>query len=199
LYQGTTLAVPQLLEMFPCFLAAASISPSGLLLVVLSETLPGCSAWVRVETGCCHIWSARHYGPQVDVAFNGTLAPCERCNKHPLACFPEWDALITPLRHPLPGRQPKLYVALEISNIVDINKNHSVLFKNSLSSCFSLSGYRHKSDRVHPAVQLASVRLTVWNPFMHSSQVLRERSQSLQDSAFACALDSLSIDRELSW
>jgi hypothetical protein len=27
LYQGTTLAVPQLLEIFPCFLAAASISP----------------------------------------------------------------------------------------------------------------------------------------------------------------------------
>jgi hypothetical protein len=58
-------------------------------------------------------------------------------------------------------------------NIVDINKTHSVLFKNSLSSCFSLSGYRPKSDRVHPAVQLASVRLTVWNPLMHSSQILR--------------------------
>ena|SRR5271170_6220595 len=58
-------------------------------------------------------------------------------------------------------------------NIVDINKVHSVLFKNSLSSCFSLSGYMLKSERLHPAVQLASVTITVWNSLMHSSQILR--------------------------
>jgi hypothetical protein len=199
LYQGTTLAVPQLLEIFPCMLAAVSISPQRAFR--RSEHFAAASIGPSGPLGlaagrvlCYHIWFARHYRSQVDVEFNATLAQCERCNKHLSACFPEWDALITPLRHPSPQKAAKDSRCVEMRNIVDTNKTHSVLFKHSLSTYFPLSGYRLRSDRVHPGSSTG--KRAVY--FGTLSCILRrscERSQSLQDSAVACALDPFSRSR----
>jgi hypothetical protein len=125
---------------------------------------------------CCQIRSAGHYGgPRLTFGFNRNRRAIRALHQTAPACCLEWDALITPLRHPpLEGGPSKLTSPLKIPNIVDTTKlalyslgTHSV----QLYAC--RAAYRGLINR-RPAVQVVNAPLTVVvGTLMHSSQILR--------------------------